>query len=150
MTKADLVEQVAEAIGPGITKKDCALVVDGFLNAIKLALAEGENMLQPPAVERWAWLWVQYSLFLQRMAAGDSLVDTATVLEAMWPEVLIGTVDNNAILNHVQFVLGLVDNDVGIGCSGLALTEIPGEAEGEPGIAQIANGIQILVELKDA
>ena len=29
MTKADLVEQVAEAIGPGITKKDCALVVDG-------------------------------------------------------------------------------------------------------------------------
>ena len=44
MTKADLVEQVAEAIGPGITKKDCALVVDGFLNAVKLALAEGENI----------------------------------------------------------------------------------------------------------
>ncbi len=57
-------------------------------------LADGENMLQPTAVERWAWLWVQYSLFLQRMAAGDSLVDTATVLEAMWPEVLIGTVEN--------------------------------------------------------
>jgi len=44
MTKADLVEQVAEAIGPGITKKDCALVVDGFLNAVKLALADGENI----------------------------------------------------------------------------------------------------------
>ena len=44
MTKADLVEQVAEAIGPGITKKDCALVVDGFLNAVKLALANGENI----------------------------------------------------------------------------------------------------------
>lgn len=44
MTKADLVEQVAEAIGPGVTKKDCALVVDGFLNAIKLALASGENI----------------------------------------------------------------------------------------------------------
>ena len=41
MTKADLVEQVADAIGPGITKKDCALVVDGFLNAVKLALANG-------------------------------------------------------------------------------------------------------------
>jgi integration host factor subunit beta len=40
MTKADLVEQVAEAIGPGITKKDCALVVDGLLNAIKNALAD--------------------------------------------------------------------------------------------------------------
>jgi integration host factor beta subunit len=44
MTKADLVEQVAEAIGPGITKKDCSLVVDGFLNAVKKALAEGENI----------------------------------------------------------------------------------------------------------
>ena len=44
MTKADLVEQVADAIGPGITKKDCALVVDGLLNAIKAALGEGENI----------------------------------------------------------------------------------------------------------
>ena len=44
MTKADLVEQVAEAIGPGITKKDCALVVDGLLNAVKRALANGENL----------------------------------------------------------------------------------------------------------
>lgn len=44
MTKADLVEQVAEAIGPGITKKDCALVVDGFLNAVKHALSKGENI----------------------------------------------------------------------------------------------------------
>jgi len=44
MTKADLVEQVAEAIGPGITKKDCALVVDGFLNAVKQAMAGGENI----------------------------------------------------------------------------------------------------------
>jgi len=44
MTKADLVEQVADAIGPGITKKDCALVVDGFLNAVKLALQNGENI----------------------------------------------------------------------------------------------------------
>jgi integration host factor subunit beta len=44
MTKADLVEQVAEAIGPGVTKKDCALIVDGFLNAVKQALAEGEHI----------------------------------------------------------------------------------------------------------
>lgn len=44
MTKADLVEQVAEAIGPGITKKDCALVVDGFLNAVKHALGRGEGI----------------------------------------------------------------------------------------------------------
>ncbi len=44
MTKADLVEQVAEAIGPGVTKKDCALIVDGFLNAVKQAVCEGENI----------------------------------------------------------------------------------------------------------
>ena len=44
MTKADLVEQVADAIGPGITRKDCALVVDGFLNAVKQALAQGNGI----------------------------------------------------------------------------------------------------------
>ena len=35
---------MAEAIGPGVTKKDCALIVDGFLNAVKQALAEGEHI----------------------------------------------------------------------------------------------------------
>lgn len=39
MTKADLVDQVYEAIGPGVTKKDVGAVVDGLLNAIKQALA---------------------------------------------------------------------------------------------------------------
>lgn len=40
MTKTDLVDQVHEAIGPGITKKDTKAVVDGFLNAIKKAMVE--------------------------------------------------------------------------------------------------------------
>lgn len=44
MTKADLVEQVYEAIGPGVTKKDCAAVVEAFLNAVKQALAKGEHI----------------------------------------------------------------------------------------------------------
>ena len=44
MTKADLVEQVYEAIGPGVTKKDCGAVVDAFLNAIKQALADGQHI----------------------------------------------------------------------------------------------------------
>ncbi len=44
MTKADLVEQVYEAIGPGVTKKDCGAVVDAFLNAIKQALADGNHI----------------------------------------------------------------------------------------------------------
>lgn len=48
MTKADLVEQVTEAItrtaGPTISKKDCARVVDSFLDAIKDALKEQRNI----------------------------------------------------------------------------------------------------------
>jgi nucleoid DNA-binding protein len=44
MTKADLVEQVYEAIGPGVTKKDCGAVVDAFLNSIKHALADGQHI----------------------------------------------------------------------------------------------------------
>ncbi len=44
MTKADLVEQVTDAIGPGITKKDCALVVDGLLASIKAALADHDHI----------------------------------------------------------------------------------------------------------
>ena len=44
MTKADLVVRVHEAIGPGVTKKDCAALVDGFLNAIKQAMVDGENI----------------------------------------------------------------------------------------------------------
>jgi nucleoid DNA-binding protein len=44
MTKADLVQQASEAIGPGVTKKDCAIVVDAFLNAIKDAMAEHSNI----------------------------------------------------------------------------------------------------------
>src|SRR5205814_2980287 len=32
-------------------------------------------------------LWVDYSLFAQRTVAGDSLLDSATVLATLWPEV---------------------------------------------------------------
>ena len=44
MTKADLVEQVADAVGPRVTKRDCGLVVDAFLDAVKDALAHGEGI----------------------------------------------------------------------------------------------------------
>jgi integration host factor subunit beta len=48
MTKADLVERVTETIsetaGPMISKKDCARVVDAFLDAIKDALKEQKNI----------------------------------------------------------------------------------------------------------
>lgn len=44
MTKADLVEEVHAAIGPGVTKKDCAAIVDAFLNAVKRAIANGDHI----------------------------------------------------------------------------------------------------------
>ena len=48
MTKADLVEQVTASIaktaGPMISKKDCARVVDAFLEAVKDALKEQHNI----------------------------------------------------------------------------------------------------------
>ena len=48
MTKADLVERVTNTIartaGPTISKKDCARVVDSFLDAIKDALHEQRNI----------------------------------------------------------------------------------------------------------
>src|ERR671912_2003210 len=48
MTKADLVETVTASIartaGPMISKKDCARVVDSFLDAIKDALRDQHNI----------------------------------------------------------------------------------------------------------
>ena len=44
MTKADLVEQVADAIGPRVTKGDSGLAVDAFLDAVKEALARGDGI----------------------------------------------------------------------------------------------------------
>ena len=44
MTKADLVEQVADVIGPRVTKRDCGLAVDAFLDAVKEALARGDGI----------------------------------------------------------------------------------------------------------
>jgi nucleoid DNA-binding protein len=45
MTKADLVDVVSEAIGPaGVARKDCAKVVDAFLEALRQAMARGEDI----------------------------------------------------------------------------------------------------------
>src|SRR2546422_4107250 len=48
MKKADLVEkvtaQIARTAGPLISKKDCARVVDSFLDAVKAALSEQHNI----------------------------------------------------------------------------------------------------------
>ena len=44
MTKADVVKQVADAIGPRVNRRDCGLVVTAFLDAVKEALARGDHI----------------------------------------------------------------------------------------------------------
>ena len=44
MTKAELVEQVVDAVGPSVTKRECALMVDAFLDAVKEALARCDGI----------------------------------------------------------------------------------------------------------
>ena len=44
MTKADLVEKVADVIGPRVTKRECGLMVEAFLDAVKDALAQGDRI----------------------------------------------------------------------------------------------------------
>lgn len=51
-------------------------------------VAAGRNIpAEPDVVARWTHRWVEYSLFAQRIAAGDSLLDSATVVRAAWPSV---------------------------------------------------------------
>ena len=51
MTKADLVELVADAVGPRVIKGDCGLVVDAFLDAVKDTLARGDRLR--PTKRQW-------------------------------------------------------------------------------------------------
>ena len=44
MTKADLVEQVADMIGPQVTKKDCKRVIEAFLASVQDTLVRGEGI----------------------------------------------------------------------------------------------------------
>lgn len=47
----------------------------------------GKNVpLEREMVERWAFRWVEFALLAQRLAEGDSLLDSATVVAAMWPD----------------------------------------------------------------
>ncbi|WP_420441696.1 HU family DNA-binding protein [Candidatus Palauibacter sp.] len=44
MTKADLVQRTADTVGPRVTKRDCGLVVDAFIDAVRDALERGEGI----------------------------------------------------------------------------------------------------------
>jgi len=97
MRRAVFVVSVMVFVGCGhLFRRDVAVRADDHILTVdRLAelLVEGEVQLSPTVVEQWAWMWLQYSLFLQGIARGDSFADTATVMEAMWPEVLTSTVE---------------------------------------------------------
>jgi len=42
MTKADIVEQISNSTG--LTKKDTAMAVEGFIKAVRQALSNGQNI----------------------------------------------------------------------------------------------------------
>ena len=44
MTKADLVERVAKAVGPRLSKKECGMVVEAFLASVQETLVRGEGI----------------------------------------------------------------------------------------------------------
>ena len=76
MTKADLVETVTASIartaGPMISKKDCARVVDAFLDAIKDALRDQHNIEIERNLQSWnrkPVLRRAYREFHERIAA---------------------------------------------------------------------------------
>ena len=57
-------------------------------------LAPGRHLgLRRGIAERWVRWWVDYSLFVQRIEAGDSLLDSATVLQTRWPDARDALVD---------------------------------------------------------
>ena len=51
-------------------------------------LDEGRTVpLRREVLERFIQRWVEYSLYAQRLARGDSLTDSLTVLRVMWPDI---------------------------------------------------------------
>lgn len=63
--------------------------------------------LQRPVVEGIAQLWVDYTIFADRMVAGDSLLDSGYVGAGMWAEIQQEIADQY----HDQLVSGLVNLD---------------------------------------
>lgn len=62
---------------------DRRLTVDQLARA---AAGQPGLQLERDVIRRLANWWVEYQLFAQRVALGDSFLDSATVVEVLWPE----------------------------------------------------------------
>lgn len=63
--------------------------------------------LRKDVLDRVVHRWIEYSLFAQRIGAGDSLTDSLTVARAMWPDLSQARVDSL----HEQLVATRVRTD---------------------------------------
>ena len=82
MTKADLVQKVADAIGPGVTKRDCAVVVDSFLNSIKDGTVKMINMEKYETMDFFGvlYLYVFHNDIIRNMGMDHWLQNPLPVL----------------------------------------------------------------------
>jgi parvulin-like peptidyl-prolyl isomerase len=74
--------------------------------------------LQRNLAERVAHRWVDYTLFADRIAAGDSLLDSTTVLDAMWPEVyerLVGLYHEQLVADRIPTDSAAIDSVYAVG-----------------------------------
>ncbi len=82
-------------------------------------LAGWENLsLRETEVERWAHRWVEWTLFADRIAGGDSLTDSATVYQAVWPEVhelLFRGYQARVLADSLDFTPAKIDSAYAVG-----------------------------------
>lgn len=85
----------------------------GIDRMAELLAASRTVPLERPVVERFVHRWVEYSLFAQRLAAGDSLTDSTWVVRAMWPDLERARVDafhDQMVRRRVQLDSAAVDS----------------------------------------
>ena len=94
---------VARAAGQALT-----------VNQLAAVIAPARNVpLRRDIVDRVADLWVNYQLLGHAVASGDSLLDTATVRAANWPQVaqrLAGHLHDAMVVSRARVTAGQVDS----------------------------------------
>ncbi len=68
--------------------------------------------------EQLAHRWVEFALFVERVAQGDSMLDSATVHQAMWPDVnrlLVDRYHDRLMAERVRIDSAVIDSAYGAG-----------------------------------
>ncbi len=91
MFVAVAVSITACSVGDGVAGGTATIARTEHLALHRDTLAEiavaGKNVpVDRELVERWAFRWIEFALFAERLARGDSMLDSATVVRAMWTD----------------------------------------------------------------